>query len=48
MNFDRIAWLAALLIGMLSALAFQPVGWWPLMPLAFAMLCWLVDAAPTL
>jgi apolipoprotein N-acyltransferase len=25
-----------MLLGLLSALAFQPIGWWPLMPLAFA------------
>ena len=40
--------LAALLLGALSALAFQPVAWWPLMPLAFAILCDLVDRAPRL
>ena len=31
--------LAALAAGAVSAFAFQPVGWWPLMPLAFAALC---------
>ena len=45
---DRSGWLIALLIGALSALAFQPVGWWPLMPLAFAGLCVLIDRAPSL
>ena len=38
----------AFAIGALSALAFQPLGWWPLMPLALAALCELVDRAPTL
>ena len=28
----------------LSAFAFEPVGWWPLMPLAFAALCELLCA----
>lgn len=26
-------------LGIISAFAFQPVGWWPLMPLALAVLC---------
>jgi apolipoprotein N-acyltransferase len=34
--------LLALLIGAFSALAFAPVGLWPLMPLAFAGLCELI------
>jgi apolipoprotein N-acyltransferase len=34
--------LIALLTGAVSALAFQPVGWWPLMPLALAVLCELI------
>jgi apolipoprotein N-acyltransferase len=34
--------LLALLLGLLSALAFQPVGWWPLMIVAFAGLAELV------
>jgi apolipoprotein N-acyltransferase len=34
--------VAALVIGVLSALAFEPVGLWPLMPLAFAVLCELL------
>jgi apolipoprotein N-acyltransferase len=37
--------LLAFLLGLLSALAFEPVGWWPLMPLAFAGLAWLVSRA---
>ncbi|HVF82665.1 MAG TPA: apolipoprotein N-acyltransferase [Sphingomicrobium sp.] len=39
---------AALVTGLLSAFAFEPVGWWPLMLLAFAMLAELVASAPTL
>ena len=38
----------AFLAGFASAFAFQPVGWWPLMPLAFAALCELVGRAPSL
>jgi apolipoprotein N-acyltransferase len=40
--------LLALFLGAASAFAFQPVGWWPLMPLAFAALCEVVARAPTL
>jgi apolipoprotein N-acyltransferase len=40
--------LAALLAGLLSAFAFEPVGWWPLMPLAFAGLSELVSRQPSL
>ena len=36
----------ALVTGLLSALAFQPVGWWPLMPAAFAVLAWLQSHQP--
>ena len=39
--------LIALLLGAASAFAFQPVGLWPLMPLAFAALCELVARAAT-
>jgi len=38
----------ALGLGILSAFAFQPVGLWPLMPLAFAMLCELIRRTNTL
>ena len=31
--------LYALLAGAASAFAFEPVGWWPLLPAAFALLC---------
>ena len=34
--------LIALVTGGLSALAFQPLALWPLMPLAFALLCELL------
>ncbi len=43
MNF-----LIALLVGAISAFAFEPYALWPLMPLAFAALCELVARAPTL
>src|SRR3954454_14679867 len=35
--------LYALLAGALSAFAFQPVGWWPLLLIAIAALCELLD-----
>jgi len=44
----RLAFLAALVAGGVSAFAFQPVGWWPLMILAIAALCELVARAGTL
>ena len=34
--------LIALVTGAVSALAFAPVGWWPLLPVAFAVLCELI------
>ena len=40
--------LAALGLGLVSAFAFEPVGLWPLMPLAFALLCPLVARAESL
>ena len=40
--------LAALTAGAASALAFQPVAWWPLMILAIAALCELVARAGSL
>jgi apolipoprotein N-acyltransferase len=40
--------LAALAAGAISAFAFQPVGWWPLMILAIAALCELVARAGSL
>lgn len=35
--------LYALIAGAISAFAFAPVGWWPLLPVAFAVLCELLD-----
>ena len=35
-------------LGAVSALAFEPVGWWPLMVLAFAALCELIARAASL
>ncbi|MCY7281364.1 MAG: apolipoprotein N-acyltransferase, partial [Sphingomonas bacterium] len=40
--------LVALVLGIISAFAFQPFGLWVLMPLAFACLCELIARAPTL
>jgi apolipoprotein N-acyltransferase len=40
--------LLALLVGAVSAFAFEPVGLWPLMPLAIAVLCELVWRAKSL
>jgi len=40
--------LIAFGIGAASALAFEPVGWWPLLPVAFAILCELLDRATSL
>jgi apolipoprotein N-acyltransferase len=37
----------ALFIGIISAAAFAPLSLWPILPLAFAILFWLVDAART-
>src|SRR5689334_7561408 len=39
--------LIALLVGGASAFAFEPVGWWPLLPVAFAILCELIDRSKT-
>jgi apolipoprotein N-acyltransferase len=38
----------AFLAGLVSALGFQPVGWWPLTLAAFAFLLWLIETAPRL
>jgi apolipoprotein N-acyltransferase len=35
--------LYAFITGAVSAFAFEPVGWWPLLPVAFAVLCELMD-----
>ncbi|MEO6256594.1 MAG: apolipoprotein N-acyltransferase [Sphingomicrobium sp.] len=38
----------AALLGAITAFAFQPVDFWPLLPIAFAALCELIARAPTL
>ena len=43
-----MSFLIALFLGAASAFAFQPVGLWPLMPIAFAVLCELIARAPSL
>ncbi|MDP1909937.1 MAG: hypothetical protein Q8K85_16685, partial [Hyphomicrobium sp.] len=40
--------LYALLTGAVSALAFEPVGWWPLMLVAFGVMCELICRARSL
>jgi apolipoprotein N-acyltransferase len=40
--------LYAFLIGAASAFAFEPVGWWPLLPLAFALMCEFICRVKTL
>ena len=40
--------LLALVGGAASAFAFQPLGLWPLMIVAFALICWLVERAASL
>ena len=40
--------ILALAAGLVSAFAFEPVGWWPLMLLAFAALCELINRAGSL
>lgn len=40
--------LYALIIGALSAFAFAPVGWWPLLPVAFAVLSELICRSKTM
>ena len=43
-----MVFLFALLVGAGSALAFEPAGWWPLLPVAFAILCELIDRSEKL
>jgi apolipoprotein N-acyltransferase len=38
----------AFVLGLLSAMAFAPLGWWPLMPIAFALLALLLQRTQTL
>jgi len=40
--------LYAFIAGAVSAFAFEPVGWWPLMLVAIAALCELLDREKTL
>jgi len=40
--------LYALIAGAISAFAFEPVGWWPLLPVAFAALCELTCRSKTI
>ncbi len=40
--------LIALLLGAASAFAFEPIGWWPLLPVAFAALCDVICRSKTL
>jgi|tagenome__1003787_1003787.scaffolds.fasta_scaffold20989485_11 apolipoprotein N-acyltransferase len=40
--------LYAFIIGAGSAFAFEPVGWWPLLLVAFAVLCELLDRSKTM
>ena len=40
--------LYALALGGASAFAFEPFGWWPLLPVAFAVLCELICRSKTL
>lgn len=44
----RVPALLALLAGLISALGFAPLEWWPVTLAAFALWLWLVHAAPTL
>ena len=39
--------LYAFIAGAASAFAFEPVGWWPLLLVAFAVLCELIDRSKT-
>src|SRR6266567_3450064 len=50
-RFERLApypAVAALAMGAVSAFAFEPVGWWPLLPVTFALLCELIYRTKTL
>jgi len=40
--------LYALIAGAVSAFAFEPVGWWPLLLVAFACLCELIDRSKSI
>jgi apolipoprotein N-acyltransferase len=47
-NKPSLHFLSALLLGLLSALAFKPVGLWPLMPLAFGGFAFLISRTASL
>ena len=47
-SLTRRPTLLALAGGLVSAFAFQPFGLWPLMLLAFALLCWLLNRTKSL
>ncbi|HVM36900.1 MAG TPA: apolipoprotein N-acyltransferase [Sphingomicrobium sp.] len=47
-GLTRHAFPTSIALGALSALAFEPLGWWPLMPAAFALLSELVWRAGSL
>src|SRR6266545_3307843 len=47
-RLSRYPAVVALAIGAASAFAFEPVGWWPLLPVAFALLCALIYRTKTL
>ena len=40
--------LLSFIAGLLGALGFEPIGAWPLTLLAFAILLWLIEQAPSL
>src|SRR4051794_15630357 len=40
--------LYAFITGAVSAFAFEPVGWWPLLLVAFALLCEFLDRSKTM
>src|SRR3954453_24011421 len=40
--------LYAFITGAVSAFAFEPVGWWPLLFVAFAVLCELLDRSKSM
>ena len=48
MTRDMLLVLYALLAGAVSAFAFEPVGWWPLLLVGFAVMCELLDRSDKL
>src|SRR5947209_6306269 len=47
-RLTRYPAVTALAMGAVSACAFEPVGWWPLLPVAFALLCEIIYRTKTL